>query len=109
VAGNDTDLMAEFQEFLNAKKEQEKEASASEDFEVEIWDEKGRGVRTRRSHAKPFLNSLGIDVDPDPDDSSDNTDGDSKKDNKSRPRQAKSSSAQGQSITRKYFTKPSGK
>lgn len=106
MADKDTDLMAEFQEFLNAKKEQEKEASASEDFEVEIWDENGKGVRTRRSHAKPFLNSLGIDLDPEPDDSSDNPDGDTKKDNKSRPRQAKSSSATGQSITRKYFTKP---
>ena len=106
MADKDTDLMAEFQEFLNAKKEQEKEASASEDFEVEIWDEKGRGVRTRRSHAKPFLQSLGIDTDPEPDDSSDNPDSDTKKDNKSRPRQAKSSSATGQSITRKYFTKP---
>lgn len=59
----DPDLMAEFQEFLEAKSAKEKEAADSEDFEVEIWDEKGRGVRTRRSHAKPFLNSLGIDVD----------------------------------------------
>lgn len=106
MADNDSDLMAEFQEFLNAKKAQEKEASESEDFEVEIWDSDGRGVRTKRSHARPFLQSLGIDLDPSTDDSSDNSDKDAGKGDKSRPRQAKSSSAQGQSITRKYFTKP---
>lgn len=64
AAGNNDDLMAEFAEFLEAKRAQETEDKASEDFDVEIWDEKGRGVRTKRSHAKPFLQSLGIDVDP---------------------------------------------
>lgn len=106
MAAKDSDLMSEFEEFLNAKKAQEKEESESEDFEVEIWDEKGRGVRTKRSHAKPFLQSLGIDLDPEPDSDADNSDDDAKKGNKSRPRQAKSTSAQSQSITRKYFTKP---
>ena len=105
MADNNQDLMAEFQEFLDAKKAKEKEAADSEDFEVEIWDENGRGVRTRRSHAKPFLNSLGIDVDPEPDSSSDNSDDGSKKGDKSRPRQAKSTPAGSSSVARKYFTK----
>lgn len=105
---DNSDLMAEFQEFLSAKEKKAKEDSEAEDFEVEIWDADGRGVRTRRSHARPFLQSLGIDMETEQDDSgSDNTDKDAGKDNKGKPRQAKSTSAQGQSITRKYFTKPS--
>lgn len=60
------DLFKEFQEFLDAKRKAEKEEADAEDFEVEIFDEKGRGARTKRSHAKPFLQSLGIDLDPEP-------------------------------------------
>jgi hypothetical protein len=63
MADGDSDLMAEFQEFLTAKKERESAEAADEDYEVEVWNEKGQGARLRRSHAKPFLQSLGIDVD----------------------------------------------
>jgi hypothetical protein len=96
----DDDLMAEFAEFLEAKRAKEQEANEAEDFDVEIWDEKGRGVRTRRSHAKPFLQSLGIDVDsPSADGTSD--DGDEGKGPK-KPR--KTPPKQSTSTVRKYFT-----
>jgi hypothetical protein len=98
---NNDDLMKEFAEFLETKRAKEKEDADSEDFDVEIWDEKGRGVRTRRSHAKPFLNSLGIDVDPP---ATGNNDGsaDETKTKKTSPRKA--TPAQSNSV-RKYFTK----
>jgi hypothetical protein len=99
-AGNNDELMAEFAEFLEAKRAKEKESAEAEDFDVEIWDEKGRGVRTRRSHAKPFLNSLGIDVDP-PAKGTENDGGDKSKGSKANPRKA--TPAQAQSV-RKYFT-----
>jgi hypothetical protein len=108
MADDNTDLMAEFQEFLNAKKEKESAEKEAEDFEVEIWDEKGRGVRTRRSHAKPFLQSLGIDTDPEPnaDDKGDNDDGKGDK----KPSGPRKNAAGSQSVTRKYFVKnPAGK
>jgi hypothetical protein len=98
--GDNTELMAEFAEFLEAKRASEKESAEAEDFDVEIWDEKGRGVRTRRSHAKPFLNSLGIDVDV-PADTTDKTDdGDKSKNSKTNTRKAKPP----ESTVRKYFT-----
>lgn len=100
AAGNNEDLMAEFADFLEAKRAKETEAAESEDFEVEIWDEKGRGVRTRRSHAKPFLNSLGIDVDP-PAKKDDGSVEDDKNGTKGRPRKPP---AQSNSTVRKYFT-----
>jgi hypothetical protein len=97
---NNDELMSEFAEFLEAKRAKEKETAESEDFEVEIWDEKGRGVRTRRSHAKPFLNSLGIDVDPPAKGGTDDV-GDQTKTKKTSPRKA--APVQPQSV-RKYFT-----
>jgi hypothetical protein len=97
---NNDELMSEFAEFLEAKRAKEKETADAEDFDVEIWDEKGRGVRTRRSHAKPFLNSLGTDVDP-PADGGTNDGGDQTKTKKTTTRKA----APAQSNTvRKYFT-----
>lgn len=99
-AGNNDELMSEFAEFLEAKRAKEKETAEAEDFEVEIWDEKGRGVRTRRSHAKPFLNSLGIDVDP-PAKGTETDGGDKNKGSKANPRKA--TPAQANSV-RKYFT-----
>lgn len=110
---NDPDILAQFQEFLTAKAEQEKENEQSEDFEVEIWDEKGRGVRTRRSHAKPFLQSLGIDIDADPGTGGGDNKGDggSATDPKTgRQSKGKSSNTTGtQSVARKYFVKQAGK
>jgi hypothetical protein len=99
MADNDNSgLMAEFEEFLSQKRETENAEKVNEDFEVEIWDDKGRGVRTRRSHAKPFLQSLGIDLDPEPE----TEDNDSGKKAKPRPTGKTQASA---SVTRKYFTK----
>lgn len=112
MSDND-DLMAEFQEFLTQKRANEEAEKESEDFEVEIWDEKGRGVRTRRSHAKPFLQSLGIDTDPPSDGKSgdkggDDSGGDSgKSSRKSTGKQSSGTQASG--TVRKYFTKPTGK
>jgi hypothetical protein len=97
---NTDELMGEFAAFLEAKRAKEKESAEAEDFEVEIWDEKGRGVRTRRSHAKPFLNSLGIDVDTPPKGDG-NDGGDPTKGKKASPRKA--SPAQANTV-RKYFT-----
>jgi hypothetical protein len=97
---NNDELMSEFAEFLEAKRAKEKESAEAEDFEVEIWDEKGRGVRTRRSHAKPFLQSLGIDVDP-PAKGDSNDGGDEGKTRKTNPR--KTTQPQANSV-RKYFT-----
>jgi hypothetical protein len=103
VADNSNDdILSQFQEFLAAKQQQEKADSESEDFDVEIWDKDGRGVRTKRSHAKPFLQSLGLDVDPEPSKESDDDKPDSKK--KSAPvRTATSTAATG--TARKYFKK----
>jgi hypothetical protein len=100
MADSQTDLMAEFQEFLTAKAEKEKEAAAADDYEVEVWDEKGRGARVKRSHAKPFLQSLGIDLDPE--DPPEAGDGDSK----SKP---KGKTSQSQNVARKYFVNPAKK
>jgi hypothetical protein len=100
MADNPNDLMAEFQEFLTAKAEKEKEESAADDYDVEVWDEKGRGARVRRSHAKPFLQTLGIDLDA-PEEKPE-----AGKDDKSKP---KGKTAQSQSVARKYFTAPAKK
>ena len=109
MADKDPDILGEFQEFLKAREASAKEEADSEDFEVEIWDEKGRGVRTRRSHAKPFLQSLGLD----PDDESSGDDGDkggddkggnSSKSNKSSSGKQSSNTTSG-GVARKYFTK----
>lgn len=105
----DENLLAEFEEFLTAKRESEKNEQQAEDFEVEIWDEKGRGVRTKRSHAKPFLQSLGIDIDPDVETNEGNSGESKEKGNKSKPRSAGNSPAGSASTVRKYFTKSPAK
>ncbi len=99
----DAGILAEFEEFLNAKKEAEKESADSEDYDVEIWDEKGRGARVRRSHAKPFLQSLGIDVDPPSNDGGDNP-SDADKDG-SKAKRKSAAKAPASSVARKYFVK----
>lgn len=99
-ANPNDELMSEFAEFLEAKRASEQETKDAEDFDVEIWDEKGRGVRTKRSHAKPFLQSLGIDLD-DPKPGSDNEPGDTTKNKSTNTRKAKPTDA---STVRKYFT-----
>ena len=110
VAEKQEDILSQFAEFLEAKKQADAEKDASEDFEVEIWDEKGRGVRTRRSHAKPFLQSLGIDVDSDDGGTDDDKDGDDKSGNTSKTSRKttgkQSTNATSSGVARKYFTKP---
>lgn len=95
MADNSDDLMAQFQEFLNAKAEKEKEDAANDDYDVEIWDETGKGARVKRSHAKPFLQTLGIDLDKPKEPTEDD------KGDKPKP---KGKTAQSQSVARKYFT-----
>jgi len=106
---SNSSLMAEFEEFLNAKREKEAAASQDEDYDVEVWDEKGRGARVRRSHAKPFLQSLGIDLDPETGGSDDDNTGDGKGGNSSSPGRKssgkQSANAQTGGVARKYFTK----
>lgn len=106
------DILKEFQEFLEAKRQSDADEQSSEDFEVEIWDEKGRGVRTRRSHAKPFLNSLGIDL-PEPDESSEGSDSgsgnDAGKGDKKKSGPTRSAPTGSGSTVRKYFTKAPAK
>jgi hypothetical protein len=113
VADNDSDLMKEFQEFLSQKQANEQAKKDEEDFEVEIWDEKGRGVRTRRSHAKPFLQSLGLDPDAESGGDEDDKGGDDKGGNSSKSNRSstgkQSSNATSGGVARKYFTKPTGK
>ena len=116
IVSDNEGLMAEFEEFLNAKRQREAEENAS-DEDVEIWDEKGRGARVKRSMAKPFLQSLGIDLDP-PSDSDGESGGNSGTKSSAngsknsggnggtRPTgKTQQSAPTGQSV-RKYFTKP---
>lgn len=102
----DAGILGEFEEFLNAKREAEKESNAAADDDVEIWDEKGRGARVKRSVAKPFLQSLGIDVDPPSNDGGDNS-GDADKGNSAgKPKgKAPAKQATSSSVARKYFVK----
>lgn len=114
MADDNSSLMAEFEEFLNAKREKEAAQSQDEDYDVEVWDEKGRGARVRRSHAKPFLQTLGIDIDPESDGEGDGNDGGGKGGNSSksnpRPTGKQSTSNAAGGVARKYFTKqPKGK
>jgi hypothetical protein len=97
MADDNSGLMAEFEEFLKAKQERESSEAAEEDFEVEIFNKDGEGVRTRRSHAKPFLQRMGIDVDPEPEPEGD----DKKPAAKKTPPKGKTATG---SVTRKYFT-----
>lgn len=105
MAEKDEGLMAEFAEFLEAKKASEAEANAADDYEVEVWDKEGRGARVRRSHAKPFLQSLGIDLDPPTDDSGDDKDKDK---GKKAPPKGPTTTASA-SVSRRYFGKAAGK
>lgn len=108
MADDNADLFAEFQEFLTQKRQAENAEKEAEDFEVELWDEKGRGVRTKRSHAKPFLQSLGIDLDPAPDnDSGDGQEsgGKTKPKGSGKPTGTGSNATGTSSTVRKYFVK----
>lgn len=115
MADDNSGLMAEFEEFLNAKREKEAQNAQDEDYDVEVWDEKGRGARVRRSHAKPFLQSLGIDLDPESDGDSDDNGGSKGKGNSSGGNRnstgKQSTSGASGGVARKYFvSKPkSGK
>lgn len=100
MADNQDDIFEQFKEFLAAKSAADAENAADEDYEIEIFDEKGRGARLKRSHAKSFLNTLGIDLDPEPPES-DNKSGDGKTRAPAKPRASSGS----QSVTRKYFAK----
>jgi hypothetical protein len=109
VPDQDPDILAQFAEFLKQKEANDKETAEAEDFDIEFWDEKGRGVRTKRSHAKPFLQQFGIDLDPKPEggDSGDPKDGGTKTGSKgSGSAKGSGSNATGsQSTVRKYFVK----
>jgi len=107
MADDKSDLFKEFEEFLAAKKDKEDAEKAEEDFEVEIWDEKGRGIRTRRSHAKPFLQSLGIDLDTPTDDGNSGNDGDKGKGDTKGHGPNKAKPAGTSSVARKYFVRGS--
>jgi hypothetical protein len=104
MADMDEGMLAEFAEFLEAKRAAS--APTEPEDEVEIWNEKGQGARVRRSVAKPFLQSLGIDLDPpagDTDNTGTQSDNDGTKGKKSTGRQA-TAPATG-SVARKYFVK----
>jgi hypothetical protein len=107
VAEVDKSMFDEFAEWLEAKHQAEAE-NAQADDEVEIWDKDGRGARVKRSMAKPFLQSLGIDLDPTPE-----PEDDGKGDGKGKPRPtgktAQNAAQQAGSVARKYFSKPTGK
>ena len=108
MADGDSELFKDFEEFLKAREAKKKEESDSEDFDVEIWDEKGRGVRTRRSHALPFLNQLGLDLPAEPDKTKDN-DGDDKSKSRSNSSSNKPSNTPAPGVAKRYFSpkKPS--
>jgi hypothetical protein len=99
-------LFEQFTEFMEAKAASEAE-NAQADDEVEIWDKDGRGARVKRSMAKPFLQSLGIDLDPTPE-----TTDDGKGDGKSKGRptgKTQQSAGATSSLAKRYFSKPTGK
>lgn len=107
MAGNDNETpseFAEFMEWMTAKKQAEADAQ-TEDEEVEIWNSKGEGARVKRSVAKPFLQSLGIDLDPTPDTSGDSKDKDKPGKKPATGRTAQNAATTGQGTIRKYFTK----
>lgn len=110
MADDNSGLMAEFEEFLNAKRERESQSQNEEDYEIEIWDESGKGARVRRSHAKPFLQSLGIDIDPVSDGAGGAGNGDAKGGNSPksgrRATAKQSADAPAGGVARKYFAKP---
>ena len=101
----DEGLFKAVKEFVSAKNQSEADAKADEE-EVEIWDKEGRGARVKRSAAKPFLQSLGIDLDPVVETEDDKDKGKDK--GKARPTgRTAQTAATGQSTVRKYFSKPS--
>lgn len=101
VSETDDDIFEQFKEFLQAKRDADQQETADSDYEIEIFDEKGRGARLKRSHAKPFLQSLGIDLDPEPPADTD-TEGKSKRNPpKARPTNAGNTPT----VARKYFAK----
>lgn len=110
---NEPGILEEFAEFMKAKEEAAKNASAEDDYEVEVWNEKGQGARLRRSHAKPFLQSLGIDVDPpaEGDDKGDKGDGGTAPKSSSNRRSTGKTpnAASAPNVARRYFTKTPGK
>jgi hypothetical protein len=103
MADKQDDILSQFAEFLEAKNKADQEQADSEDYEVEIWNEKGQGARIKRSHAKPFLQTLGIDIDPKPN-------GDTTGDDADKPKPKRKSTGNSASnttgVARKYFTKP---
>jgi hypothetical protein len=103
---NTKGLFEQFTEFMEAKAASEAE-NAQADDEVEIWDKDGRGARVKRSMAKPFLQSLGIDLDPAPE-TNDDGKGDGK--GKARPTGKTAQNVTGATnVAKRYFSKPSGK
>lgn len=111
----DSDILAEFQEFLTQREANAKADADNEDEEIELWNEKGQGGRVRRSRAPSFARALGIDWFDEPT----GTEGDNNSDNdqdKSKPKPGKTATGKQSSnvasggVARKYFgTKPAGK
>lgn len=91
--------MAQFEEFLKEKNAKEQAEKDEEDFEIEIGDKDGNFVRTRRSHAKPFLQRMGLDLDPESTDGSDKNDGGDKNKGTRKPRQTAAPTT-----VKKYFS-----
>lgn len=110
MADNEPGILDEFAEFLKAKEEAAKNAQAESDDEVEVWDEKGRGARVKRSLAKPFLQSLGIDLDTEPNGDDKGDGGNPPKSSSNRQSKGKTSNAASTgNVARRYFTKAPGK
>jgi hypothetical protein len=110
---NDSGILAEFEEFLNYKREQEAQSAQEEDHEIEVWGSDGRGARAKRSAFKQsVLDQLGIGKDPDPEGdegSKGNSGGKGNADDGKTGRKStgKTSNATGPtSVARRYFTKP---
>lgn len=108
MADDNSSILSEFEEFLKARDDAKRSAEQQEDEEIEIWDEHGRGARVRRSRAKPFLQSLGIDLDAEPSgEGSDPEAGESGGGSAGTSRKSsgkKSASVASSGIARKYFT-----
>src|SRR5271154_904027 len=106
MADNNSDLMAQFQEFLEAKAAKDAEDAQAQDTEIEIWNKDGSGARGPRSGFSEWLKSNGFSIDPEPDPNSgqsgDGTTGDKNK--TGRKSTGSQSNATGtQSVARKYF------
>lgn len=105
---SNSDLMSLFQEFLDERERNAKEAAASEDDEIEIWNADGSGARGRRSGFASWLEKNGFSTQPEPagtegagNDPGKSNDPGSKSGRKST---GKTSNATGSaSVARKYF------